>query len=260
MQGASPLASPGMNPGGTGRPCRTGTPAGGLSGWLPARPATAVPNGSSCRLCRLLTLPSLSFLPPSPPPPFPTGRGRPKLFYARGFAPCIPRAEPGRHWLSLPYTCPRGGRAFFAAYLRCLLFLFCPPSPKGKDIPPPPSRREGGDHKLVLPGASPLASPGLNPGGAGRPRRTRAPVEGVLSLSPAYTAFSIFSAPIPPPPSQREGGDHKLVLPGATAPGTPALNCLRRLQSQRNRHSGGRRIPETALTVSAASGRVFPRK
>mgnify|MGYP004509042035 CR=1 FL=1 len=64
--------------------------------------------------------------------------------------------------------------------------------------------------------------------------------------------------PSPPPPSQREGGDHKLVLPGATAPGTPALNRLRRLQSQRNRHSGGRRIPETALTVSAHPVEFFP--
>ena len=43
--------------------------------------------------------------------------------------------------------------------------LFCPPSPKGKDSPLPAlaersSRREGGDYKFILPGASPLASPG----------------------------------------------------------------------------------------------------
>ena len=178
-------------------------------------------------------------------------------------------------------------------------------------------------------GASPLASPGLNPGGTGCPCRTRAPVEGVLSLSPAYTAFSFCCCPIPPapipagrgrsrlfyargfapcipgaepgrhwlvgrqrypaglvrlvacstchcgtkreflpslspvytafsfgccphpPPSQREGGDHKLVLPGASPLASPASDRLRRLQPQRNRHSGGRRIPETALTVSA---------
>ena len=31
------------------------------------------------------------------------------MFYARGFAPCIPGAEPGRHWLSLPSTSPAGG-------------------------------------------------------------------------------------------------------------------------------------------------------
>ena len=47
-------------------------------------------------------------------------------------------------------------------------------------------------------------------------------------------------------------------MQGATAPGTPALNRLRRLQSQRNRHSGGRRIPKTALTVSAHPVEFFP--
>ena len=45
---------------------------------------------------------------------------------------------------------------------------------------------------------------------------------------------------------------------GGFAPGTPALNRLRRLQSQQNRHSGGRRIPETALTVSAHPVGFFP--
>ena len=95
MQGASPLASPGMNPGGAGRPCRTGTLAGGLSGWLPARPATAVPNGSACRLCRLPTLPSLSFLPPSPRPALAERSsqregGDQGYFYARGYRPRHP--------------------------------------------------------------------------------------------------------------------------------------------------------------------------
>ena len=122
-------------------------------------------------------------------------------------APCIPGAEPKRHWLSLPYRYPCGGLVRLVACSTC----HC------------------GTKRECLP-----------------------------SLSPAYTAFSFFSAPIPPPPSQREGGDHKLVLPGATAPGTPALDRLRRLQSQQNRHSGGRRIPETALTVSAHPVEFFP--
>ena len=128
MQGASPLASPGMNPSGTGCPCRTGTLAEGLSGWLPARPATAVPNGSACRLCRLSTLPLALAAAPIPPPPSPAGKGEIKVIFMQG--------------------------------------------------------------------ASPLAS--------------------------------------------------------------PALDRLRRLQSQRNRHSGGRRIPETALTVSAHPVEFFP--
>ena len=81
MQGASPLASPGLNPGGTGCPCRTRAPVEGVLSLSPAYTAF-----SFC-CC------------PIPPAPFPAGRGRSRLFYARGFAPCIPGAEPGRHWL-----------------------------------------------------------------------------------------------------------------------------------------------------------------
>ena len=57
----------------------------------------------ACLLCRLLTLPLDFFSAPIPPAPFPGGEGGDFLFsYARGFAPCIPGAEPGRHWLSPP--------------------------------------------------------------------------------------------------------------------------------------------------------------
>ena len=45
-------------------------------------------------------LPCLQFVffAPYPPDPLPRrGRGSPRLFHARGFAPCIPGAEPGRH-------------------------------------------------------------------------------------------------------------------------------------------------------------------
>ena len=43
--------------------------------------------------------------------------------------------------------------------------------------------------------------------------------------------LTCFLAPIPPrPPSRREGGDYRFILPGAAAPGTPALNRLRHLQ------------------------------
>ena len=41
-----------------------------------------------------------------------------------------------------------------------------------------------------------------------------------------------FSAPIPPAPfPSGEGGDSKFILPGATAPGTPALARLRHVQT-----------------------------
>ena len=37
------------------------------------------------------------------------GRGSPRLFHARGFAPCIPGAESGRRGLNLRWRCPAGG-------------------------------------------------------------------------------------------------------------------------------------------------------
>ena len=50
-----------------------------------------------------------AFLPPIPPTPFPLrGRGSPRLFHARGFAPCIPGAESGRRGLNLRWRCPAG--------------------------------------------------------------------------------------------------------------------------------------------------------
>ena len=52
-------------------------------------------GGGGCPVGCLPTLPLLYFLAPYPPTPFPAGRGRPKLFYARGFAPCIPGAGRG---------------------------------------------------------------------------------------------------------------------------------------------------------------------
>ena len=86
MQGASPLASPGLNPRGTGSPCRCGKLNGGglprrcrrggrqrypagacLLCRLPALPLRC-PRGA-CPLCRLLTLPLTCFLAPIPQPP-----------------------------------------------------------------------------------------------------------------------------------------------------------------------------------------------
>ena len=127
---------------------------------------------------------------PIPPAPFPAGRGRPRLFHARGFAPCIPGAEPGRHLHDQRFlfvyggavpaakergdrgrgtsafemvlspgagrTSAAGGLVFRLACLPCHLFTVFPPSPQ------PPSRREGGDQGYFMQGASPLASPALN--------------------------------------------------------------------------------------------------
>ena len=60
--------------------------------------AVPVPGGGARLLCRLPALPFAFLSAPIPPTPFPGGEGGDsRLFHARGFAPCIPRAEPGRH-------------------------------------------------------------------------------------------------------------------------------------------------------------------
>ena len=56
--------------------------------------------------------------------------------------------------------------------------------------------------------------------GGGRRGGSRPPTLPLVLLSP----------PSPQPPSRREGGDYRFILPGAAAPGTPALNRLRHLQ------------------------------
>ena len=146
--------------------------------------------GFACRIS--------GFLPPFPEgegyPPDPRsqsalprrGRGRPKLFYARGFAPCIPGAGRGAALGKEANHAPGGGRAPYGAGGRghpgarrgCLPSLppaypafafFSAPYP-----PTPFPGGEGGDQSYFMQGASPLASPGL--GGArhwGRGRTTR---------------------------------------------------------------------------------------
>ena len=71
------------------------SPAGAWRFWLPVDFAAVVPEGVVCLLCRLPTLPLACFPAPYPPSPLPQrGRGSPRLFHARGCAPCIPGVEP----------------------------------------------------------------------------------------------------------------------------------------------------------------------
>ena len=113
----------------------------------------------------------------------------------------------GRWVFAVPV--PGGGACLFCRLPTLpFAFLFAP-------YPPPPfPGGEGGDQCYFMQGASPLASPGLNPRGTGKggeprtrrgacPRRCRLTLplwysQGGLSFwSPAYTAFSFDSAPLP---------------------------------------------------------------
>ena len=114
-------------------------------------------------------------LPPSPLPPFPAGRGSFSLSYARGFAPCIPGAEPGRHWLSLRGRCPAGGWLFRFPDLPAVAVPFCPHPPSPRSQSALPLRGRGEIFSFLMQGASPLASPGAEPGRRGLNLRWRCP-------------------------------------------------------------------------------------
>ena len=148
---------------------------------------------------------------------------------------------------------PRRGLDRVVAGLPALSLLFCPyppdPLPSGK----------GENHSFLMQGAKPLASPGLGgkrhwrwarrqcsigglaPGDADAAGGDRMPGGGLTGWLPVYPAFTILPAPIPPTPfPSGEGGDHKLVLPGGFAPGTPAAVPVRRWRWEgRWRPAGG---------------------
>ena len=78
-------------------------PGGGVPALSPAYPATVVPTGGGVpALPPAYTAFSFVFLPLSPRPPSRREGGDFLFSYARGCAPCIPGAEPARHWFALP--------------------------------------------------------------------------------------------------------------------------------------------------------------
>ena len=200
------------------------------------------PRGA-CLFGRLSPLPLAYLSAPYPPNPLPQrGRGRPKLFFARGFAPCIPSirppaalvrpaavensmaAFPRRHWLSLPLWCPRGA-CLFGCLSPLPLALFLPPIP-----PTPFPAGEGGDQSYFMQGAPPLASPRLSPGGTYRTSQAGAR-RGAVSCRACFARrINAFLPPIPPTPFPGgEGGDQSYFMQGAPPLASPALDRLRHL-------------------------------
>ena len=127
-------------------PCRC--PAGWLALFAVRLPCRCGVRRGACPLCRLPTLPLVCFLSPIPPTPFPAGRGRPKVYFAGGFAPGTPALNRLRHLQSLPYRCSAGGLFCLPSAYSAFTF-FMPPSPQ------PPSQREGGIITLFRRGRSP---------------------------------------------------------------------------------------------------------
>ena len=91
--------------------------------------------GEGSCLCPCLWLTSL---PPSPQPPSRREGGDLRLFYARGFAPCIPGAEPARHWGRGRTAHPAGGVTALPPAAPAFGLLSCPhpPDPRSQSALP----------------------------------------------------------------------------------------------------------------------------
>ena len=167
---------------------------------------------------------------------------------------------PARHWLFLPLWCPAG--ACFVCRpptlpLACFSAPY-PPSPRSQSALP---RWGRGRIKVFLcKGLRPLHPRGLLRaalarrasavpcgGRTGDGRRLALPPHvpggGVPFSSPANPAFSVVSAPYPPAPLPRRGrGSPKVYFAGGFAPGTPALDRSRHLQTFPNRSPAQRGV------------------
>ena len=146
-----------------------------------------------------------------------------------GGVPCAAPARPAVH-------VPGGELAFFAARQPCLSLAFLPPIP-----PPPFPGGEGGDQDYFMQGASPLASPRLNPGGTGSAGVSGArgsaqgagcrfalpsmsPAGSLPSLPLANRAFRLLSCPLSPqPPSPAGKGETQSLFRRGLRPRHPCI-------------------------------------
>ena len=194
MQGASPLASPGLNPSGAGAGAAYHAPTGGL----PRRcritlPSLSPTGGRGVFGCRL-NLPHHRFFVPIPRPPSPMGKGEFFGFLMQGASPLAsPRLNPGgagaegailrqvgglprRCRITLPSLSPTGGHGVFGRRIYQPYHKVFPPSPRPALAERSSPMGKGEFFGFLMQGASPLASPGLNPGGIGAGAAYHAPV------------------------------------------------------------------------------------
>ena len=80
----------------------------------------------------------------------------------------------------------------------------------------------------------------------------RCPAGACLFGCPPILPLACFLAPIPLPPSRREGGEFLVCFAGGFAPGTPALDRSRHLQSFPNRHPAEWRLFTTRVPAAPA--------
>ena len=148
-----------------------------------------------------------------------------------------------------------GGLSFWSPACPAFSLLFCPPSPKGKDIPPTPfPGGEGGDSRLFHARGFAPCIPGTEPARHWERGRTTRPAGVCLVCRPPTPPLVYFFAPIPPTPFPGgEGGDSKIILPGASPPAPRHLTVC---GTYRPCHTGaGRRWDEASPAPSGACPR-----
>ena len=93
FSGSEAPGTPGLNPRGTGCPCRCGVRRG-LNPSGTCYPCRCGALRGLALLAACCPLPLPSFLPPIPPPPSPVGKGVPQSLFRRGLRPRHPCIRP----------------------------------------------------------------------------------------------------------------------------------------------------------------------